>query len=282
MNNTASVRRAPRQNIFNTTWGVCQFAFFWAIVILHLPFILIVPRGRASVAYSRFFFWTLARLMRVRVRVNGKISSRRPLLLVCNHISVFEFATFPIALGAGFFGKKEIASMPLVGWIAKKFGVVFIDRRPSHAMDALVAVRDEMARVSYPMVLFPEGTTTNGAYVKEFKSSLFNVVENADIAVQPLVMHYRFRDGTPINDEDLAQHYAYFDNAKQDMGPRCKRERSAFGQIFHVMVMGGFLVEITILPVQNLKDMDRKQMAAHLHGLMSAQYMQRKDKKRDE
>ena len=163
--------------------------------------------------------------------------------------------------------------------LQKKFGVTFVDRRPSHAHDALAVVQRAVQGVKYPMILFPEGTTTNGAYVKPFKSTLFNFIENSDITVQPVAMHYRYKDGTPIDEQTLADHFAYFDNKKVDIGQHCKRERSAFGQVFHIMMLGGFMVEITMLPPPPLTGLDRKQIAEVLQQQVSETYMKLKDKK---
>ncbi|MBD5400222.1 hypothetical protein HDR61_00525 [bacterium] len=270
--------RIRKQNIFTTTWAVVKFTLFWLLVFVQLPLIILLPRGRVSVAYMRVFMWFLLRTAGIRIRVQGQLVSHRPLLVITNHISIFEIATFPVAFGGSFVAKKEIESWPVVGWVAKKFGVIYVDRRPSHARDALAVVQRTVQTVSYPMFLFPEGTTTNGAYVKAFKSTLFNFVENSDVVVQPMATVYRYRDGTPISDTDMATHYAYFDNAKQDMGPRCERERSAFMQLFHIMVIGGFRVDITIMEPTDLSGMDRKQIATTLQKIVSDKYMELKDK----
>ena len=270
--------RVRKQNFFNTFGAVIKFVSFWIMVVIQLPIILILPRSKWSVKYMSFFMRVLLVLAGIKIRVHGKISSHRPLLVISNHISIFEIATFPVALGGSFIAKKEMESWPLVGWVARKFGVVFIDRRPSHAVDALQQVQQTLATVSYPIFLFPEGTTTNGAYVKPFKSTLFNFVENSDVVVQPLVMNYRFRDGSPISDADMAEHFAYFNNSNQDMGPRCSRERSAFGQVFHIMMLGGFMVELTVLPPPPLAGMNRKQIAETLHKTVSDKYVELKDK----
>ena len=267
-----------KQNIFNTTGAAIKFITFWILVMIQLPIIFILPRSAASVKYMSFFMRILLWLAGIKIRVHGKISSKRPLLVISNHISIFEIATFPVALGGSFIAKKEMEHWPLVGWVSRKFGVVFIDRRPSHALDALAQVRDTLNSVSYPVFLFPEGTTTNGAYVKPFKSTLFNFVENSDVTVQPLVMNYSFRDGAPISDADMAEHFAYFNNSDQDTGPKCSRERSAFGQVFHIMMLGGFMVELTVLPPPPLAGMDRKQIAETLHKTVSEKYMELKDK----
>lgn len=270
--------RVRKQNIFNTTGAVLKFILFWILVVVQLPLLVCMPRGATSVRYMRFFMRILLHVVGVRIRVNGHLSSHRPLLVVSNHISIFEIATFPVAFGGSFIAKKEMEHWPLVGWVSRKFGVVFVDRRPSHAMDALTQVQETVATVPYPIFLFPEGTTTNGAYVKPFKSTLFNFVENSNVVVQPLVMNYRFRDGGVISDTDMAEHFAYFNNSNQDMGPVCSRERSAFGQVFHIMMLGGFLVELTVLPPPPLAGMDRKQIAETLHKIVSDKYMELKDK----
>ena len=215
----------------------------------------------------------------IKVTVNGNISNKNPLLIVSNNISVFELATFSMAFGGSYFGKKEVEKFPIVGWIAKKFGVIFLDRRPMHAMEALKEFKTEMAKVNYPMSIFPEGTTTNGAYVKPFKSTLFSFVENSNITVQPVVMVYKYSDGTLIDDETLAEHFAYFDNKKQDMGPYCSRERSAFGQVFHIMMLGGFSVERTVLPPPQLVGLNRKEIAAVLQKIIADKYIELRNKK---
>lgn len=265
-----------KQNIFNTMWAAVKFSTAWLFVCFNAIVLCFIPRGKISVRYMRIFMRQFNWFMGVKVKVKGNLISKRPLLCVCNHISVFELSTMPVAFKCSFFGKKELESWPIVGWMAKKFGVVFIDRRPSHALEALGAIKHELDIIDYPMFIFPEGTSTNGAYVKQFKSSLFDVVEKTGITVQPVVIHYRLKDGTKISDEDLANHYAYFDNKKMDCGPYCKRERSAFMQIFHIMMLGGFLVEIEVLPVPDLTGMDRKQMAETLHKIISDEYMKNK------
>lgn len=263
-------------NIFIKTFAVFWMAVACGMVVANAFILCFIPQGKKSVNYMRFFMKQFNFMTGVKYKVKGKLPKDRPLLCISNHISIFEIATMPRAFGGSFFGKKEIGEWPLVGWIAKKFGVIFIDRRPSHAIEALGAIKSELDKVDYPMFIFPEGTTTNGAYVKQFKSSMFDIVEKTGIKVQPLVVHYRLKDGTKISDEDMANHFAYFDNCKQDCGPHCKKERSAFAQVFHIMCLGGFLVEIEVLPSPDLSGMDRKQIATKLHEIVSEAYMKNK------
>ncbi|MBR5566764.1 MAG: 1-acyl-sn-glycerol-3-phosphate acyltransferase, partial [Alphaproteobacteria bacterium] len=154
-----------KQNIFNTFTAAIKFTLFWVMVVVQLPILILLPR-RWAVNYMPVFMWFLIKLGGIKIVVHGKLSTARPLMVVSNHISVFEIATFPSAFRGSFIAKKEMENWPLVGWVAKKFGVIFVDRRPSHARDALAVVQKTVQSVKYPMILFPEGTTTNGAYVK--------------------------------------------------------------------------------------------------------------------
>lgn len=299
---------AQKPNIFNYIGASVRFALFWLWGLSSAVVALFVRKGTSfGPKFLRFFMRVEMRLAKIKVRVSGELSKSRPLLIVGNHISIFEIATFPVAFGNSFFAKKEMEKFPLVGWLSKKFGVIYIDRRPSQALAALAALRDSMAKATWPMALFPEGTTTNGAYVKEFKSTLFNFMEDqlnapaarelrveslesigketsqlsrqGRVTLQPVVMLYRHRDGSKISDEEMAEQYAYFDNAKQDFGPHCSRERSWMAQLFHIFMLGGFMVEMHVLapvkpPLAGIKD--RKELAAMLHKTVSDKYMELK------
>ena len=265
-------------NIFKKSFAVVRTVLFWTGIFIQVPIICLLPRGPLSVAYMRVYMWWLKVTAGLRVRVHGKLTDARPLLVVSNHISFLEIAMLSYAFGGSFVGKREVAHWPVVGPLAKKFGVVFIDRNPATADQALKTVNEQLSRLTYPLFIFAEGTTTNGAYVKPFKSAMFNIVENSNITVQPVVINYRTRGGNVISDEDLANHYAYFSNAKMDMGPLAKRERAAFWQLFHMMALGGIMIEITVLPPPALAGMNRKQMAETLGNMVSEKYMELKNK----
>jgi len=258
--------------------GVIRYIIFWLSCCPFVVIALFSPSGTAfGPKFLRVFMRWQIWLAGIRVRVHGELSKERPLLLVGNHISIIEMAIYPVAFGNSFFGKKELEKLPVVGWMMKKFGVVFVDRRSAQAISALNAVKKQMALATWPMAIFPEGTTTNGAYVKPFKSTLFNFMETKDgiggAAVQPVVMVYRYADGSKISDEDLAEHYAYFDNIKQDRGPYCSIERSIFGQFFHIVTRGGMLVELYVQPPLPLSDIkDRKELALILQKKISEEY----------
>jgi len=273
-----------------------KFVLFMLWIAAQIPLALaLAPFGhRAGIWQFKFFTRVVLKLAGIRVKIFGKLSPARPLLIVGNHISVFEFMTLPASFGASFFAKDDVAKMPVVGPFAKFWGVVMVSRKPSAAAKMAELIANQMQRTSWPMVIYPEGTTSNGSVVLPFKSSMFDFIEKgADVTVQPIVMFYRDSKGNPIDDQVMADDYAYFDNAKMPPGAcLCKKERSAFGQVFHVFELGGFTVEFHLLPPPTfagatagkppLAGMDRKQIAETLHKIVNDEFMKLKDMKNEQ
>jgi 1-acyl-sn-glycerol-3-phosphate acyltransferase len=275
------------KNIYRTIIASIKFVLFWIAAFAQMPIVALIPKGRLSVAYSRVFYGILMKITGVHVCVRGKLDTKRPLLLVSNHISVFEFAVFPMALGASFFGKAEIEKYPVVGWFAKKFGVVFISRDPRSAMETTKKINDAMKGARYPMTIFPEGTTNNACFVYPFKSSMFDIVNQVpNLTLQPIAMVYHPCNNAEYDDrwaadnlscpanEKIEKYNADF--GKSELVPT--KERSTFGHVFHIMKMGGLMVEINLLPPPDLSGMDRKEIATSLHKIISDKFMEIKGK----
>ena len=276
----------------STAVAVVRLALFWAWVVpITLCAFFVPARSRAGVRLLRALMRVGAWTVGLRVRVHGKLTDARPLLIVANHISVLEFITFPLVFGNSFFGKSDIAKIPFVGWIAKKFGVVYVNRDPRAAQNEIAKIESVMSTVKYPMVIYPEGTTSNGLFVFPFKSAMFNFIgADTNLTIQPVVMHYRDRRGNVIPDQVLADDYSFPDNKKiqayNDANPDDRQilvrddKIGPFKFIFNVIKKGGATVEITVLPVQNIRGMDRKDMAAHLHRVVADKFFELKDKPR--
>lgn len=278
-----------KMNPFFVIYAPFRFILFWIAAFIQFPILFLIPRGPMSVWYSRIFYWVIMTIGGVRAKRYGTLVKDRPLLLVSNHISIFELAMYPV-LGLGsFFGKQEIAKYPVVGWFAKKFGVVFIDRDPRKAKSETAKINAEMKKSKYPMTIFPEGTTNNGCFVYPFKSSMFDVVDKIEgLTVQPVVLVYRDRKGRPITSEQLmANHFSCPSLAKirahnantgaNEIVP--DKEYTTMGHYYHIMKMGGLRLEVHLLPPVPVAGMDRKEIAVKLHKIISDKYLELKDKK---
>jgi 1-acyl-sn-glycerol-3-phosphate acyltransferase len=145
----------------------------------------------------------------LRVRCHGEPHTGRPALYVANHASYLDIVVLGSLLDAAFIAKAEVAAWPLLGRIAKLGRTLFVERRPA----ASAAQRDAVAArlcAGDRLVLFAEGTSSDGSGVLRFKSSLFAAIQAgdtlADLAVQPITIAY----GQGASDPCAPTPYAWY------------------------------------------------------------------------
>lgn len=140
----------------------------------------------------------VTRIAGVRVRVHGRPAGGAT-LYVSNHISWLDIPVLSGRLHASFIAKHEIAGWDGMGIMARRYRSVFVDRSRRHASSSQ---RDEvLARLSEgdSLILFAEGTSTDGTRVRPFKSALFAVAQELpDLAVQPVTIAYTRINGMPM------------------------------------------------------------------------------------
>jgi 1-acyl-sn-glycerol-3-phosphate acyltransferase len=121
-------------------------------------------------------------------------------LVVGNHLSYLDVVILGAAMPCCIVSKIEIARWPFFGWAARRGGTIFIDRS-SRASTAEVAKKiSERLSVPVPILVFPEGTSTDGSVVLRFHSSLFDPVTVAGAPITAVSIRYVFHDGNAERD----------------------------------------------------------------------------------
>ena len=117
---------------------------------------------------------TLLRIAGIRVVVDGA-PPRAPFFLVANHLSYLDVAVLLTCVDGFFLAKSEIARWPIMGVLARTTGTLFVERgRKSD----LKRVNHEVVQVlerGAGVIVFPEGTSSRGAEVLPFRTSIFDV-----------------------------------------------------------------------------------------------------------
>jgi 1-acyl-sn-glycerol-3-phosphate acyltransferase len=181
--------RSPRR-LVTTLLG---FLRIWLTARLWAPRLSFRPRARLAGALARR---TLDHLG-VALRVAGRRHvARDPRLLVANHVSWLDVQVLSALFDARFVAKSETRRWPIVGGIARGFGVFFL-RRGSRRDAARVkdAVAAALAR-GESVVVFPEGTTTDGTALRRFHPAFFQAAIDVGVPVQPIALRYRRPDGS--------------------------------------------------------------------------------------
>lgn len=156
--------------------------------------------GRQPLAkhYSRL----LCALLRVRVRVVGTPVQGQPVLILCNHVSWLDIPVLASIGPVAFVAKREVSGYPIVGVIAKLMRTVFVDRMRRHQTAEVNAEIAERLNEGHPVVLFAEGTSSDGNRVLEFRSALIGAVAQVDpahgVLLQPASIGYTRIQGIPM------------------------------------------------------------------------------------
>jgi 1-acyl-sn-glycerol-3-phosphate acyltransferase len=145
------------------------------------------------------------RALGVRVHLQGVPAAGRPLFLTANHASWLDIPVLGSVMPLTFIAKSEVASWPLFGHLAKLQRTIFIEReRRSRTGEQASAIADRLVN-GEAMVLFAEGTTSDGNVVLPFRSSLLGAARtaidkggHAHVLVQPVAIAYTRLHGMPL------------------------------------------------------------------------------------
>lgn len=171
---------------------------------VHLTFGRLRPEPLAR-RWSR----RLLRILNVRVQVVGTPASGAR-VSVANHVSWLDILLIAATDTSRFIAKSEIRDWPVAGWLANAAGTFYIRRGKGGARPLLERLVPHLAQGG-SVVLFPEGTTTDGGDVLPFHARLFGAAIDAGAPVQPIALHYGpGRDARRIapfvGDDDLVSH----------------------------------------------------------------------------
>lgn len=175
------------------------------ILVLHLP-------GKAILPF--FYHRICIRLLNFKLIVRGSISTTGPTLYVANHSSYLDITVLGATLpGCCFVAKQEVAGWPLFGWLARLQRTVFVNRQArSQAGEQTEILRERLGKGD-SLVLFPEGTSSDGTRTLPFKSALFAIaqtrIHGRPLTVQPISVTAVALDGIPLG-RALRPFYAWY------------------------------------------------------------------------
>ena len=116
--------------------------------------------------------------------------------MVSNHLSYLDVVVLSSIGPCVFVAKRDVAAWPLFGWLARAAGTIFVDReRRLATADVVDLVREAVAGGSL-VVLFPEGTSSDGSTVLPFKSALLESAVELRCSVAAAAIEYTLDKGS--------------------------------------------------------------------------------------
>ena len=158
---------------------------------------------------SAWFMRRLSAALPFEVEVLGELPQGTH-LWVGNHVSWTDIPLLGQLLPISFLSKAEVRTWPLAGWLAHKAGTLFL-RRGSGDSALLARQLQRHLQDGRQVLIFPEGTTTDGQQVRTFHGRLLTGAIAAGVPLQPVAIRY-LRDGAAdpvapfIGDDDLLSH----------------------------------------------------------------------------
>lgn len=173
----------------------------WTLSLLPLQWVAVLLGVRLAERIPLLYNRAVCRIIGLRIERRGEMSTARPTLFASNHMSYLDVSVLGALIPGSFVAKREVADWPFLGRLAKLQRCVFVERRSGRA----VGQRDEMTErlaAGDNLILFPEGTSSDGTRVIPFRSALFSAAERraggAPITVQPVSIAYSRLGGLPM------------------------------------------------------------------------------------
>ncbi len=186
--------------------ALLRLVLFVLVTFVLVPVHLLVVVTTRSMAVTHAWHRAMARIFAIRVRWVGNTdpANGKPRAYVCNHVSYLDIIAMGGRMEASFVAKSEVASWPLFGYLAKLQNTIFIERRRG-ALEASHLALAQALKSGRDIVLFAEGTSTDGRTVLPFKPALFDVFyeQGVTASVVPVALVLERVDGrVPVTQAD--------------------------------------------------------------------------------
>lgn len=140
-------------------------------------------------------YWSsgISRILNMKVRIEGT-APEAPFIVVSNHVSYLDVVPLYGVLDCTFIAKKEIRSWPLIGFMAKNLGVIFINRAVRSDVDRVNRAQMENLNDHQGILIFPEGTTSDGSQILRLRSPLLQTAIDIGLPVHVVTLYYETAD----------------------------------------------------------------------------------------
>jgi lyso-ornithine lipid O-acyltransferase len=235
--------------VFLGIWRTLAVPFFCLVAfienVIRIP---LLPRAKRLHARAAWLHrWSCFACRVVGIRVTKRGSMPRSGLLVCNHLTYLDVIVLSSIGPCVFVAKRDIVAWPLFGWLARAAGTIFVDREHRLSSSAVVdLVRDAIAG-GLVVVLFPEGTSSDGSTVLPFKSALLESAVQLRCPVAAAAIGYGLDQGS------VAEEVCYW----RDM---------TFGPHLLNLFFKREIRSNCSFSIPKIRGGDRKQIARELHG----------------
>ena len=211
---------------------LCWFA--WEVLMIvgnYFVTAAFIPKEKCRLARAAWLSRSSRRHLNIfgySADVSGEIP--RSGLLVSNHLSYLDILAICSTAPAVFVSKADVRRWPLFGWLASLGGTVFIEReRRTHVGEVNREIESALNDGAL-VVVFPEGTSSNGETVLPFRASLLAPALRGGYEISTAWIHYELDDGDAGNEVCYWGDHSFFPHLMNLLGKRRVRATLCFGK----------------------------------------------------
>ena len=134
----------------------------------------------------------------IGVSVNGRMPPDG--MIISNHLSYLDILCLSSIAPCVFVSKSEVRNWPVFGRLATNGGTIYIDRESKADAHRVAEQMEQSLRAGVRVVLFPEGTSSDGSSVLKFHAPLFEAAVRAEAPITPAALMYEMSGGDPAVD----------------------------------------------------------------------------------
>jgi 1-acyl-sn-glycerol-3-phosphate acyltransferase len=175
--------------------------------------LLRLPRWRIVSELMRCFNRILRTLVNVKIDLEGARDglSAGGHFIASNHLGYLDGIVLGSLFPVIFVTKREVKRWPVIGQLLTLLGTIFVDRENKQDILRVIDRISGTLRQGANVLIFPEGTSTNGERLLPFQSAFFAAPLMAGASVAPLTIRYRFVDRESLSAANRDRLYWYGD-----------------------------------------------------------------------
>lgn len=213
-------------------------------------------------------FWCRALLkaldIKVDTRLHPDVDKSRTYFVAANHLSYLDIFIISSVLPSVFVASVDgVKESPVLGKITELSGGVFVERRCKWGILKEIETISGIMRSGHNIVLFPEGTTSDGEALLPFKTSFFRTPQLSQVDVLPVCIKYTKANGEPLSDQNRFSVFFY-------------GKITFFKHLLKMLDLRSIDAELIFLePIKTENYTSRKEIAKEAFNLINQEYQTR-------
>jgi len=220
-----------------------------------------LARRRHHYTHTVSFFCRFAlRVMNFHVRRINAPPTEQSFLLVGNHLGILDILVLAAYHPTLFVTSVDMREQPGLGFLTEMGGCLYVERRNRQKILSEIGEIREALKQKFSVVLYPEGTSTNGERVLPFKKSLLTSAAGTGIPILPMVINYRRVNGEPMSHKwrDYVCWYG---------------DQTFFPALVRILSVRSVDVDLEFCEEVDVhSDDERRQVASHLYEVISSKF----------